>query len=93
MVEEKLEQEIRIHLQKQFHLYMKHYRGEVTIHKQFPYHVDIVYENAKTKSQIHVTNIIYDIYEKAYIIGEIKMVQYQEQEHADEFSRIPYYGA
>jgi hypothetical protein len=79
MIEEKLERDIRKHLQDRFHVYMKHYVGQALIHKQYPYHVDIIFENKKTKSQIRVTNIVYDIYQKAYLIGEIKMVQLDEQ--------------
>ena len=84
MLEDKLEQDIRKHLQDKFHLYMKHYQSRVTVHDRFPYHIDIVYENTKTGAQIHVTNIEYDIYKRAYIIGDIRMIQNDQQEIQDE---------
>ena len=88
MLEERLERDIRSHLQNVFHVYMKHYDGEVMIHNQFPYHVDIIYKNRKTQSEIRVTNIVYDIYQKAYTIGNISMIQQDEQqEKLDELKK------
>lgn len=93
MIEERLERDIRNHLQNQFHVYMKHYTGEVMIHRQYPYHVDIIYRNSQTQSEIRVTNIVYDIYQKAYIIGNIIMVQkedaeQEQQEKVNELKKV-----
>lgn len=79
MLEKRLERDIRNHLQNVFHVYMRHYDGEVVIHNQFPYHVDIIYTNRKTQSEIRVMNIVYDIYQKAYMVGNISMIQKDAQ--------------